>query len=266
MLSRLMIEQGDLLNTQLQYKSTLKYIMKPKRSTLTMRHFVKELRQTWTSKFQDYHILLWNTRKVPASVRELIQKIGNHPDRHALTWKNPGGRQRAGVFLLWSGRWRYQYHFLSRNLGTEDVTAGSCCPTRLDAMEEVEALRWLMQSVLPKQQGTRITWKKRRTGGKTPWCSGNKTEAAFRRLRIGAPKESEEALFQDIVVLEDVTLELEMEKELREAEKALWSHTCMEKYLTQWAEGDGCCQESPHSEGGIWTPKLQGGDLSLWRV
>ena len=30
----------------------------PKRSTLTMRQFVKELRQTWTSKFQDYHILL----------------------------------------------------------------------------------------------------------------------------------------------------------------------------------------------------------------
>ena len=58
MLSRLMIEQGDLLNTQLQYKMTLKYIMKPKRSTLTLRHLVKELRQTWTSKFQDYHILL----------------------------------------------------------------------------------------------------------------------------------------------------------------------------------------------------------------
>ena len=57
MLSRLMIEQDDVLKTQLQYKPTLKYIMKPKRSTLTMRHFVKELRQTWISKFQDYHIL-----------------------------------------------------------------------------------------------------------------------------------------------------------------------------------------------------------------
>ena len=41
MLSRLMIEQGDLIKIQLQYKTTLKYIMKPKRSTLTMRHFVK---------------------------------------------------------------------------------------------------------------------------------------------------------------------------------------------------------------------------------
>ena len=52
------IDQGDLVKTQLQYKTTLKYIMKPKRSTLTMRQFVKELRQTWTSKFQDHHILL----------------------------------------------------------------------------------------------------------------------------------------------------------------------------------------------------------------
>ena len=58
MLSRLMIDQGDLVKTQLQYKTTLKYIMRPKRSTLTMRQFVKELRQTWTSKFQDYHIPL----------------------------------------------------------------------------------------------------------------------------------------------------------------------------------------------------------------
>ena len=42
MLSRLMIEQGDLLLIQLQYKTTLKYVMKPIRSTLTMKHFVKE--------------------------------------------------------------------------------------------------------------------------------------------------------------------------------------------------------------------------------
>ena len=33
-------------------------IMRLRRSTLTMRQFVKELRKTWTSKFQDYHILL----------------------------------------------------------------------------------------------------------------------------------------------------------------------------------------------------------------
>ena len=67
MLSRLMIEQGDLSNIPLQYKTTLKYIMRSKRSTPTMRQFVKVLRKTWISKFQDYHILLWSTRKVPAS-------------------------------------------------------------------------------------------------------------------------------------------------------------------------------------------------------
>ena len=51
-------DRSKRLKTHFQYKTTLKYIMKPKRSTLTMRQFVKELRQTWTSKFQDYHILL----------------------------------------------------------------------------------------------------------------------------------------------------------------------------------------------------------------
>ena len=66
MLSRLMIDQGDLEKTQLQYKTTLKFFMRPNRSTLTMRHSVKELRRTWTSKFQDHHVPLWNTRKVPA--------------------------------------------------------------------------------------------------------------------------------------------------------------------------------------------------------
>ena len=48
MLSRLMIDQGDPVNKQFQYKTTLKCIMRPKRSTLTMRQIVKELRQTWT--------------------------------------------------------------------------------------------------------------------------------------------------------------------------------------------------------------------------
>ena len=42
MLSRLMVQQGDLLMTQMQYKTTLKKIMRLERSTLTMRHFMKE--------------------------------------------------------------------------------------------------------------------------------------------------------------------------------------------------------------------------------
>ena len=40
-------------------------------------------RQTWTSKFQDYHIPLWNTRKVLA-FDNWFRKIENHPNRHAL--------------------------------------------------------------------------------------------------------------------------------------------------------------------------------------
>ena len=36
MLSRLEIEQGNLVKIQLQYKTTLKIIMRPKRSTLTV--------------------------------------------------------------------------------------------------------------------------------------------------------------------------------------------------------------------------------------
>ena len=66
MLSRLMIDQCDLVKTQLQYKTTLKCFMRSKRSTPTMRQFVRELRKTWTSKFQDYHFLLWSKRTVPA--------------------------------------------------------------------------------------------------------------------------------------------------------------------------------------------------------
>ena len=43
MLSRLMTERGDLLLfvIQLQHKTTLKYVMKPIRSTLMMKYFVK---------------------------------------------------------------------------------------------------------------------------------------------------------------------------------------------------------------------------------
>ena len=41
-------------------------------------------RWTWTSEFQGYHILLWSMHAQSTSVRKLIQKIENHPDRHAL--------------------------------------------------------------------------------------------------------------------------------------------------------------------------------------
>ena len=83
MLSRLMIEQSDLLLTKMQYKTTLKYIMRPERSTLTMKHFVKEWRQTWTSNFLGLpHSIVKHAQST--SVRQLIQKIENHPNRHTL--------------------------------------------------------------------------------------------------------------------------------------------------------------------------------------
>ena len=87
MLNRLMEERCDLLLLliRLKRKTALEYVllMTALRSTLTMKYFVKEwknpllimtrimnlwwwTRPTWTSQFQDYHIPLWNTRKVPA--------------------------------------------------------------------------------------------------------------------------------------------------------------------------------------------------------
>ena len=59
-LNKLMIDQGNLINAAMQY------IMSSRCSTPTMSSFVKELRKTWTSKFQDYHILLWSYCRVPA--------------------------------------------------------------------------------------------------------------------------------------------------------------------------------------------------------
>ena len=43
---------------------------------------MKELRRTWTSKFQDYHISVVKQLQ-SASVQKLIQQI-EHPNRHAL--------------------------------------------------------------------------------------------------------------------------------------------------------------------------------------
>ena len=62
------------------------------------------------------------------------------------------------------------------------------------------------------------------------------------KFRIGGPKESEECLSWDIMVLDNVISEMEME--LREAEKALWRAKLeMEKYQSQRTEGDGGLSE-----------------------
>ena len=86
MLNRHVSKRGDLstLMTWLMWQTVLKHVllMKAKRSTLKMKYFVKErkdpllimtwvmnpwwwTRRTWTSEFQDYHIPLRSTRRVP---------------------------------------------------------------------------------------------------------------------------------------------------------------------------------------------------------
>ena len=77
-------ERRDPLLKQTQKMCQIVLVMKAKHSTLEIKHFVKErwdplltmtiqvmskqcwTRWTWTSEFQDYHILLWNMRRVPA--------------------------------------------------------------------------------------------------------------------------------------------------------------------------------------------------------
>ena len=83
MLSRLMTERGDLVKTTLQYKMTLKYIMKVKRSTLTMRTICERIEAAMDFKIPGLpHSIVKHAQS--ASVRELIRKIENHPNRHAL--------------------------------------------------------------------------------------------------------------------------------------------------------------------------------------
>ena len=75
--------------------------MKAKDSTLEIKHFVKEgrdplltmtvqvmskqcwTRWTWISEFQDYHILLWNMRRVQA-FENWFRKLRNTQTDHAL--------------------------------------------------------------------------------------------------------------------------------------------------------------------------------------
>ena len=52
--------------------------------TRTTSSTVQSTRRTLTSTFQDYHILQWNDHMASIHVRNLIQKIENHPHRHAL--------------------------------------------------------------------------------------------------------------------------------------------------------------------------------------
>ena len=107
MLNRLMKERRDPLSrmTWLMCQTVLKHVlfMKAKRSTLKMEYFVKEWtnpllfmttimnqwwwkRRTWTSKFQDYHIPLWNTREVPAFWRAIFESGKKMPETGFIPW------------------------------------------------------------------------------------------------------------------------------------------------------------------------------------
>ena len=78
-----MIDQGNLINTTLQYKTTLKFFMRLKRSTrdnVTIRERIEEAMNFKIPGLP--HSVAKQAHR--ASVRELIQKIENHPHRHAL--------------------------------------------------------------------------------------------------------------------------------------------------------------------------------------
>ena len=82
-LSKLTIDQGNLINTTLQYKTTLKYIVRSRRSTLTIELIRERIEEDMDFKIPGLpHSTVKQLQS--ASVRELIQKIENHPNRHAL--------------------------------------------------------------------------------------------------------------------------------------------------------------------------------------
>ena len=102
-LKRHMRERGDSLveQTQEMCQIVLKHVlfMKAKRSTLEMKHFVRERKRSVADHDVSHEKIMVNEAdmdfRIPGlphsvvkhaqstSVRELIQKIENHPDRHA---------------------------------------------------------------------------------------------------------------------------------------------------------------------------------------
>ena len=85
---------------QLQHKTTLKYLMKSILSTLMMKYFVKRMEKSIAVHDENHEPIMVNEAdmdfRIPGqphsvvknaqrtSVRQLIQKIENHPVRHAL--------------------------------------------------------------------------------------------------------------------------------------------------------------------------------------
>ena len=171
MLSRLMTEQGDLLLIQL-----LKYVMKPIRSPLMMKYFVKEwrnpllimtrimnrwwwTRQTWTSEFQDCHILLWNTRNVPAfenwfrklrttQIDTLFNKIYDRINH--LTFSDQSQHKWFGMletsnYVNYSRRnpersAKYVYH--TGTLASSIARADTSCVKEDERISDSSSIRW----------------------------------------------------------------------------------------------------------------------------
>ena len=149
-LSKLTIDQGNLINMKSHYEQPLKYIVRSRRSTPTMSWFVKDLRKTWTSNFQDCHIPLWSNCRVPAfenwfrrsrtteptcsSTRPTTESIiKSLPSRiktndswsweHRIVWITRHGTQNAvqSMFII-LGHWHRLLHvraFLAKRNGGE---------------------------------------------------------------------------------------------------------------------------------------------------
>ena len=118
MLNRLMKERVDLLLLliRLTRKTALEYLLLVKaiRSTLKMEYFVKEWGKSIADHDENHESMMVNEAdmdfRIPGqphsvvkhaqstNVRQLIQKIQNHPDRHALHQDGQGdGVPKAGL-------------------------------------------------------------------------------------------------------------------------------------------------------------------------
>ena len=179
MLNRFMKERGDLLLLLIRQKckTALEYVllMKAIRSTLTMKYFVKEwknpllimtrvmnqwwwTRQTWTSEFQDYHIPLWNTRKVPAfdnwfrksrtQIDILFKKIYDRINHLILSVQNQSkwfGMLRTSSYVNYSWRnpkrsAKYAYH--AGTLVSFTARAGTSCIKKERKISNTSIIRW----------------------------------------------------------------------------------------------------------------------------
>ena len=78
-----MIDQGNLVKTQLQYKTTLKYNHEAETLNINDETIRERIEADMDFKIPGLpHSIVKHAQS--ASVRELVQKIENHPNRHVL--------------------------------------------------------------------------------------------------------------------------------------------------------------------------------------